>query len=106
MENSSSKKKRHQISQKTVPLRYVAPHDMKTIFSNHLLVNNTSSEFFLTFYEILPPLLLEDTQQELAKIESVEAKAVARLGIPADRMQGFIEALQKNYSKYLERKKE
>ncbi|MCX5976576.1 MAG: hypothetical protein NTV33_07050 [Coprothermobacterota bacterium] len=43
---------------------------------------------------------MEGDAQALERIEHVEANMVARIVVPATRMKGFVEALQRNLDQY------
>lgn len=45
---------------------------------------------------MVPPFLREGGAEALEQIEQVEAKMVVRIVVPAARMNGFVEALQRN----------
>lgn len=102
MEQSKDSKKKAatQRTTKAVPLKFVETDGLQTIYANNLLVSHGHGEFYLTFCEVIPPFLMEGDAQALERIEHVEANMVARIVVPATRMKGFVEALQRNLDQY------
>lgn len=85
---------------RNIPFTLVTPPELKTVFSNNQWIQNTEHEFYITFTEVVPPLLQEGDREAFEKLESIESKVIARIVIPASRMGSFIKALQTNYDKY------
>ena len=45
-------------SARPIPLRYLGSEaQQRTVFANNLIVQHTDAEFFLSFYEVAPPLV-------------------------------------------------
>jgi len=86
-----------------IPLEWQISGDLETRFANNLVVAHSESEFYLTFFETVPPITLGDPAR-LAALESVTAKAVARIAVAAGRMEGFIDAMQRNLDRYRQAK--
>ncbi len=78
------------------------PEDLPVLYSNHFVVQYEAAVFNLLFFHIQPPMVLGDSAKQLAavkKIKSVKAKCVARVVIPADKMEGVIHALAENWQR-------
>ena len=61
----------------------------------HLVVNFDDEHFYVRFYQVSPPLGLNETRTDVVK-----AKLVAGVAIPASKMSAVIEALAENHAKY------
>jgi hypothetical protein len=88
-------KKATTIHHAAVPIKHDVSN-VQTIFANHFAVQFEASFFRLLFFELQPPLIFTnqtDAQDAIDKVQSVEAKCVARVVIPPHLMQKVIEAL-------------
>jgi len=92
------------IKLKEVPIVIDVPEDMKSVFANYMLITHTDDEFFITFCEFVPPMLVDETALE--KVTHIKARALVRVVIPATRMASFVKAISENFAKYAERHKE
>ena len=89
---------------KKIRLDWHVPEDLPTkAVSNVVITHTEEGEFFITYFEVVPPVLLGDSERFEA-IDSVRAKAVARIMVVADRMPGMIKALQDNYDTWRRRR--
>jgi hypothetical protein len=79
-------------------VRYLPP-DLIAHFVDNMLVVHTEHQFVVSFLQTEFPLAAN--KEELLEVESMRAKCVARVIISPNQMQSFIEALQTNYTKYL-----
>jgi hypothetical protein len=87
-------------SQKIVKLEWEPDDDFQFPLGTNLLVNFDTEHFYIRFYQATPPAVLNG---ELP--DSVKAKLVAGVAIPASRMRGIVEALGENYQRYTERER-
>jgi hypothetical protein len=81
----------------------VYPDDLKSYFVDHMLVQHQPDRFVLSFFEVwIPPIMGSEEQQEehLDKLESVDAKCVARLVVTPEKMRDILRALSDNMDKY------
>lgn len=72
------------------------------LFANHMIAQNSGTEFHLSFFQLHPPILTGDQDEvndALKNIESVVAKPVARIIVPAVLLPSIVEVLQKQFSK-------
>lgn len=97
-----------QESQDTVvkPIGWMFPEDLVSRYATRIVVQHEKHEFVISFFELQHPPLLgspEEARALLEKMEFVPAKCVARVVVSPSRIQGFIDALQKNYAKYQEK---
>jgi hypothetical protein len=91
---------------KAVKLVLDPPRDIASAYATNLLIQHSDTEFVVSFYEAMPPVLLgspEERQAQLDEIGEVHARCVARIIVAPSRMQGFVNALQENLALYLER---
>lgn len=70
-----------------------------TIFSNNFLVQTTGEEFFITFCQLVPPLLLPTA--DVSKVDTVTSKATVRIAMPPARLQEFVVLLTGQLNNYL-----
>ena len=92
-------KKDEAVHKVAIPLEWQVPEDLKTHFATNVVVSHSEAEFFLTFFEVVPPFILGDVEK-LAALKSVPAQAVARIAVAADRMEAIIDAMQRNLESY------
>ncbi|MBI1900030.1 MAG: DUF3467 domain-containing protein [Planctomycetia bacterium] len=89
--------------EKRVPIAFRVADAPKLAFANHLIVQHDPSCFYLWFFEALPPMLLgseEEVAKQLESIETIPAQCAARVVIPANKMQSFVDVLTGNLTKY------
>lgn len=85
-----------------VPIQWEISRELVTQAATNMVVNHTTEgEFFITFFEIRAPIILEGQNDEMRDIDSVKAKAVARVMVTPGRLPGIIAALQENYQTWL-----
>ncbi len=89
-----AKKKRKDIV--SVPIEWRFPDGLTTRFANNILIQSDATEFYISFFEILPPAISQD---DFEKLTAIPADCVARIAIPRDRMPAFIRAMQEHSEK-------
>lgn len=85
-----------------IPIEWHFPDGLMTSFATNMLVQTIENEFKISFFEIKPPVRLDDSQP---RPEKVKADCVASVIVTADRLPKFIEVLQTQLSKYQSHKK-
>jgi len=89
---------------KAVRLKREYPKDLESNFVSNMVVQHQPDFFVLSFFEIWPPAILGDTEEErqevLESIEEVEAKCVARLVITPSKMREFLKVMSENWERY------
>jgi Protein of unknown function (DUF3467) len=83
--------------------------DVRTNAATNIVVQHTEHEFFISFYEIHPPLILgegEERRHAAEAVKSVSARCVARIIVAGDRMPEFVEVLERNLEKYRKQKEQ
>ena len=88
---------------KEVPIDWHIPDGLISRFASNMLVQTIENEFKLSFFEIKPPLVFDDSAPLPVK---VRADCVASVIVTADRMPTFIAALQMQLNKYHQSKKQ
>lgn len=80
------------------------PEDLKTYFVSNIAIQHDPTAFFISFFEILPPLVVGDTEEEtkrmLTSLDHVDATCVSRIILTPDKMREFLAAMRENYQKY------
>lgn len=101
---SAPKIKNNPSKGKFVEVRREYPDENITKFTNDLAIQFDDENFILSFFEILPPMLLgsdeKELQKQMTKIEYVNAHCVSRMIVTPKKLKSFIDALVNNYEKY------
>ena len=81
-----------------IPLLFIGTEDVPIVFSNLQIVQHEEQEFVITFGQYTAPLLPPDVGAEemLRRAPHVAVRAVARVGMTAQRFELFVAALQSN----------
>ena len=88
----------------SLPIEWHTPDNIVTSFVNNVVVQHDERSFFISFFEIVPPIALGEGADEAIKAwKSIKAKCVARVAIARDQMENVIEALTKNLEKFKSR---
>ena len=95
--------------QLAVPLLWVGVDDADIHYANQIIVQpGEGTEFFVTFGQVAPPLLLgltpEENLERAKQIAYVPVRTVARLGLTLERMEQFTEVMQRVLNQYKELK--
>jgi len=88
---------------KLLKMEYSFPESQQGIFANNLIVQHDDSSFYLSFFQVFPPVIMgspDEMRQKASSLESVTADCVARIVIPATQMEAFSNALAENLSNY------
>lgn len=90
--------------EKKVRLQRTYPENLQSHFVASLIVQHQPEMFVLSFFEVWPPAVLGETDEEkqaiLDSIESVEAKCVARLVVTPSKMREFLDVMNENLTNY------
>lgn len=89
--------------EREISLVWNIPEDLISGYATNILVQIGEHEFFVSFFETLPPVVLKP--QDVEKLENVNAECFARVVIAPDRMQSFIDVLQRQLDLFNEKKK-
>jgi hypothetical protein len=85
---------------KAIPLgiEWIGHDEIPAQWVNHLAMQRDRETVQLTFFQLTPPFTVgtpEEQRQQLEAMGTVKAKAMARLLVPADRLQAFWELIGK-----------
>ena len=83
-----------------IPLEWHVPEGFPTHYATNLVIQHTEHEFFITFFELVPPITLGKTPEEIARTESVRARALTRVAVSPERLERFIQVMQDNVASY------
>jgi hypothetical protein len=86
-----------------VPIRWVIPDDLDVLWASNFVVQHSSREFILSFFQAPPPLLIDPTEEELkaALKDGYPAKAVARISLSPAAVKELIGILQTNLDHFM-----
>lgn len=84
-----------------VPIEWYVPEGLPVLWANHLIIQHTEQgEFIINFFQLPPPLILQASLKEIAKLENVRATAVARLSVSPAQMESMLNAMITNYNTF------
>lgn len=86
-----------------LPIEWYFPDDLISQYATNLLVQHSENDYYLSFFEMIPPVLLgtdEEKDSQLKQIESVRAKCVARIIVSGKKLPGFVKAIQDNLERF------
>ncbi len=87
---------------KEVPLKFIISPTIITRFASNMVIQTFENEFKISFFEVKPEIRLDPSE----KIpDEVLADCVASIIVAANKLQAFIDILQKQVNKYNEKKK-
>jgi hypothetical protein len=92
----------------TLTIDFQDPRGVATNFATHVLIQFTGQEYFLTFYEVRLPITIGDDSSQLdqlAQLGSIEATAMARIAMPAQRLYEALPVINEFVAKQLEQQK-
>jgi len=87
---------------KKVPIKFNIPPTIITRFATNMVIQSFENEFKVSFFEVKPEIRL-DPSEKLP--DEVLADCVASVIVTADRLQSFINILQKQLDNYNKKKK-
>lgn len=89
---------------KRVKLNLIYPDVLESKFTNYITVQNQKDFFTLSFFEtVIPPILgetEEERKKEFDKLESADAKCLARFILTPDKMIELNRAIEDNLIKH------
>ena len=75
------------------------PEGLTTTFANHSIIQRDGDEYFISFFELTPPLIIgtdEERRAALNELGSVRATCVSRIALSKDAFIAFTKAIEKN----------
>lgn len=97
MTRGNEKRKKKEIEQGQIPIKWNVPDDIITRFASHIVFQKIEGYFKISFYELKP---------ELNSIEQTEmvADCVSSVIIPPEKIKSLIDLLVRNYEEITEGK--
>ena len=92
---------------KVVPINWQIPESIESKYANNMMISfdQESNVFILAFFETKPPIIVEKDEIEkkdlIKNIRSVDAICVARIVVPAKRINLFLKAFEKNVNNFI-----
>jgi hypothetical protein len=86
------------------PLKWEIPQDMPILWTNNFVIQHTENEFILTFFQVTPPILIQPTREDIEAIESVPARAIARIALTPHAMAELLDVITENYERFQKKK--
>lgn len=86
-----------------IPLLWVGVEDTPAITSNRFLSQFEADQFFVSFGQVAPPVVIGTPEEQLQQIERlgyVPIKTVARVALTPQRMRELILVLEMNLENY------
>jgi hypothetical protein len=89
---------------KTLRIERTFPEGLQSHYVSNVVVQHDPDVFILSFFEVWPPVVLAESDEEKRKafsaLQSVDAKCVARLVIAPSKMKEVIATMQENFKSY------
>lgn len=85
----------------SIPIDWYVPEGLMTSFASNMVVQIIENVFKISFFEIKPPIQLDESVPIPTKIR---ADCVVSVIVTPDKLSSFIEVLQKQYKKYMSEK--
>ena len=86
-----------------LPIQHTIPRGLPVLYVNHMTAQHTEDEFLISFFQIAPPMLSGEPEEQHAQLESltsVEALCVARFAVTPNLMRRIVRMLSENLSQY------
>jgi hypothetical protein len=68
-----------------------------TRFANEISIQQGQGVYYLSFYEVVPPVIIgspEEIAERIEKMKSIRAEGIVRVVVPAEKMAEFANILQ------------
>jgi len=91
------------MDRKDLPIKWHIPDNLITRYSNNVVIQSNGAEFILSFFEVIPPILIgspDDIQVNLEGVDSIPATCVARVVVSIAQVQAIIDTLQNNLNAF------
>ena len=89
-----------------IALEWYSPPGLISKYANNVVVTHSEDEFFISFFEVTPPILIgspEEIRSKLEQQQTIRAECVAKIIVSPGKMPAFINALQENFDKFQSR---
>jgi len=93
-----------------VKLNFRIPARLPSVIAQHLVVQPNEDGVLLSFYEVIPPLIKEETptEEDIKKIKDIGliAECVSKVFVPGSRYEAFVRAMSSVLPKETEKENE
>ena len=100
---------KNEVLSKEIKIERIYPEDLQSHFVSNIVVQHQPDFFILSFFEIWPPAILGETEEEKQRaveaLDRIDSKCVARLVVTPAKMRTFVAVMSENLRIY-ERKLE
>lgn len=91
-------------SEVKIPIERIIPDSLSSKFSNNVVVQFQDDSFIISFFEVIPPMVISDSETErkkiLESIKSVKAECVARIIVTPQKMEEIIAVMSQNLQNF------
>lgn len=94
-----------QVQPLVLPIEWNVPDGTVARYATNMVVQRLENEFLISFFEILPPMVLgepSEISKKLKQINSVTANCVAQIIVSAEKMPAFVDALDNSIKRSAE----
>src|SRR5205085_5546312 len=84
-----------------IPIEWHYPEQTVSRYATNLIIQKAEHEYILSFFELLPPVILGETD---IKLESIPAECVGRIIVSEGKFPEFVAVLQTHLQKVTEQK--
>jgi hypothetical protein len=80
-----------------IPLEWHVPDDLIARYATNMTVQRLDNEYLISFFEVKPPIFIGEPDvimEKLKDMKSIKAKCVAQVFVSAEKLPGFINALE------------
>jgi len=82
------------------PLEFYVPEGLDVTWANNVVIHHQEQDFVMTFFQVISPMLLGVSKEEVEAIKTVRATAIARIAMSPIQIERLIAALQDNFAKW------
>ncbi len=89
--------------QRSLEINWFVSENIHTHYANNVVIQHSRGEFVLSFFEILPPMLVgspNEIQSQLSQMRTAHAECVARIVMTPENAANFCRALEQNLSNF------
>ena len=82
---------------KQLEIIFDVPSEVRTRHANYVLTQNSEHECYISFFEVIPPILMgtpEQIKAEAEKLTHVRATCISRFAVAKELMPKIIKAIQ------------
>jgi hypothetical protein len=79
-----------------IKVNFRVPGRMPSVYAHHMLIQTGEQEMTLSFFEVIPPLISTDREENVKLLQEagITAECVARITIAKRRFTAFASAMQ------------